>query len=93
MGKSADSHLMNCLSPAVSDMNQAEARCTLLGANAQVVQAGTQQVQLALAAKFVQQKVIELLPETGSCRSRRSPQEVTGLPQPSLRVGKLVARR
>jgi hypothetical protein len=73
-------------------MNQAETRCTLLGANAQVVQAGTRQVELVLASKFVQQQVMELLADTSSCQSRKT-QQVTGLPQPSSRVGKLFARR
>jgi hypothetical protein len=74
-------------------MNQAEGRRTLLGANAQVVQASTRQVQVTLAAEFVQQQVMELLADTGSCQSRRRPRQVARLPEPSSRVGKLFARR
>ena len=73
MGKSADGHLMNFLSPGVGDMNQCEARCTLLGTNAQVVQAGTRPVQLALAAEFVQQQVMGLLADTGTLSVTQAP--------------------
>jgi hypothetical protein len=58
----------------VGDMNQAEARCKLLGTNAQVVQAGTRPVQLALAAEFVQQQVMGLLlADTGTLSVMQAP--------------------
>jgi hypothetical protein len=58
-------------------MNQAEARRTLLGANAQVIQAGTRQVQLALASEFVQQ--VAGLPQPNSRVGKLFPDDSHGV--------------